>query len=256
MRENIAQHLVARSRVRKAKMISALDQTRRKRAVFAAVAVIIIGVFIVAECIGLVFAKREHDRQESIKLSSEIISNLAIISSSLQSGNQGLYDKSFNNLNRNVDHYRKNAYTKRYDARKAKALEEYVITLAHDRATISQINQLHAMLNQLSLIAESDDLVSNISAFRQNLIKLDENIAQIDSDNLASVKAELLSMTDQLEKQLEAITICVNVCPENIIADKVKLFEAQVKDGVAKISTLNEHIVEKYSPDRYILLLQ
>jgi hypothetical protein len=256
MKNELREHVKTKRKIRQAKRISAVDQTRGKRMFRAWLFLAIVVVFVIAECVGLFLAKRESDRQKSVDIQNQMVADLAIISTAFQSGNQPLFDKNFANYQTHLNAYSNNDYVKYFQSDRVEQLQNYATTLKDNMETIKQLNQLHAMLNQLGLIAETDDLVDNITSYRQNLIKLDENIKSITVEELKEVKKELEKTTAELESQLDSVAICVNVCPANTIKDKYELFNSTIKDSNAKFSTLNDQLAKKYSPDELILLLQ
>lgn len=112
------------------------------------------------------------------------------------------------------------------------------------------------MLNQLSLIAPTNDIVEDLTSYRQNLIKLEENVNSIKAEQLKEIKTELLALTVELESQLESIAICVNVCPSSTFDSKRDFLKTTITDAIAKLNGMNDKLVERYSPHQYILLLQ
>ena len=256
MNGEFKERIATRRQVRRAKKIAAVDQNRGKRMFVAWILFILALVFIVAEGAGVYLAKKEYERQRAVELSSNLVSDLAIMSVALQTGNQALFDQNFNKYRVDLAEYNTNNHVRQNDTEKLAKLNTYEKTLLDDAAVIKELNQLHSMLNQLALIASANDIVDDVTSYRQNLIKLEENVMELQTDQLKDIKTELLNATNQLESQLESIAICVNVCPSSTFDSKRDVFKTTVTDTNAKLNGLNEKLVEQYSPHQYILLLQ
>ena len=256
MRAELKEHLSTKRKIRQAKRLAAVDQNRPKRMRLIVILIICAVILLASECFGLYYTKLEHDRQHADETASNMVSDLAIMSVALQSGNQALFEQNFNEFQKDLTEYSQNHYVQQNSKDNLSRLQNYATILRDDAATISEMNQLHSMLNQLSLIAESDNLVENLAAYRQNLVKLEENLVEVDAEQLQDARKMLEGSTNELEAQLESIAICVNVCPSSTIKDKKELFTETISDAVAKFETLNETLVERYSPHQYILLLQ
>ena len=256
MSGRLKEHIATRRQVRQAKKIAAVDQNRGKRKVIAWVLFILFIVFVVAEGAGIYLAKKEYERQYAAELTSNIISDLAIMSAAFQTGNQALFEQNLNEYRNDLAQLNKNNYAHQNSADKLAKLNNYERVITNDAQVVSELNQLHSMLNQLNLIASANDIVEDLTSYRQNLIKLEENIASIKTEQLKNVKTELLALTVELESQLESIAICVNVCPSSTFDSKRDLFKTTITDAIAKLNSMNEKLVERYSPHQYILLLQ
>lgn len=256
MSETLRERIATRRKVRYAKKIAAVDQNRGKRKAVAWLLLVVAIIVVAAECVGLFMAKKEYERQRATEISSNLVSNLAIMSAALQTGNQALFDQNFNEYRAYLIQYNTNNYVRQNESEKLNRLNEYEKILVDDASVIRELNQLHSILNQLNLIAATDDIVEDLTSYRQNLIKLEENVVTLKTDQLQDAKKILLDTTDKLESQLDSIAICVNVCPSSTYNDKRTLFNSTITDASAKLNSANDALVERYSPHQYILLLQ
>ena len=109
MKNELREHVKTKRKIRQAKRISAVDQTRGKRIFRAWLFLAIVVVFVIAECVGLFLAKRESDRQKSVDIQNQMVADLAIISTAFQSGNQPLFDKNFANYQTHLNTYSRTA---------------------------------------------------------------------------------------------------------------------------------------------------
>ena len=256
MSGRLKEHIATRRRVRQAKKIAAVDQNRGKRKLVAWLLFVLLIIFVVAEGAGVYLARKEYERQHAAELESDIISNLAIMSAALQTGNQALFEQNFNAYRTDLARLNKNNYARQNSADKLAKLNDYEKVINDDAGVILELNQLHSMLNQLSLIASTNDIVEDLTSYRQNLIKLEENVNSIKAEQLKEIKTELLALTVELESQLESIAICVNVCPSSTFDSKRDFLKTTITDAIAKLNGMNDKLVERYSPHQYILLLQ
>ncbi|MBQ8156969.1 hypothetical protein IJ102_01065 [Candidatus Saccharibacteria bacterium] len=256
MKNTFFEQVTMRRRVRQAKRRSAVDQTRSYRRRVASVLFVIAVLFILLESIGLSFAKNQHDQDRATDISADIVSDLAIISSALQSGNQALYDKSYNQFTHDLAAYLANNYVQYHQADRAAKLKEYY-SLLHDNAeTIRQLNYLHSMLLQLGNVSRDGELAARLSDYRQNLQKLESSLDAVDATELSSAKQELKELSANLKEQLDGIIVCTNICPDHAIDDKRQNFIKSVEAVRQKIDQLNTELNARYSPAPYILLLQ
>ena len=227
---------------------------KRKIAIALMISAIVV---LIAEFLGLYFARQSHQRAVADETKSQLAVDLGTLSAALQSGNQALYEKSYRNFSSHLATYRTNPFARRESAEQITKLSEYAQLLSDDAETVRTLNSFHATLLQLNLTPETDDNIEKLSDYRKKFTQLASNIEQTaELPLLAELRERSLKILPKLASKLDAVLVCAGLCPTATMNEKQKDFSESLAEGIKQLKIENADIAERYSPAEYILLLQ
>lgn len=248
-----------RRAVRRANRIAAIDQEKPKRT-FRRWVIIVAALFVLAaECYVLMLAKIQSDQQASIEISNDLALSLSQLSIALQQGNAAQYTQATADFRTNLQRFDENSYVHNHATTLIDQLKNYDATLIADADIITELTELHLAINKINdtasgALASTVDVVQ-LYYLRDDYRDLRTSLDRVQSASLQALKAQLISLSDELINYLDSAAVCINVCAEQTLAEKQNAMQGIYRHYAAELTTQSEAISAAYNPNALILAL-
>ena len=125
MKQGIIERRRTRREIRKVNRIARVDSRHSQRVLVAVALIILLITFVVAECFGIVWAKRLHDRNMVRSLANEAVIELSLVNTSLMTGDHALLKDSHQKYRATLAELNANGYMKRDQLKVLDDLNKY-----------------------------------------------------------------------------------------------------------------------------------
>ena len=255
MRQGIIERRRTRREIRKVNRIARVDSRHSQRVLVTVALIIVLITFVVAECFGIVWAKRVHDRNLVRNLADEATIELSMVNTGLMTGDHALLKDSHQKYRVTLAELNANGYMKRDQLKLLDDLNKYDELLSVEEEK-TQLTKLHTaiMIFQEELRNVDSKKISSKSMveLKEHFQDFRDSLDYLDGGQFDEIKAQLSNYSEELIAVVDKISVCVGTCTESTFKTRSgELKEISRKYG-KKLAELDASLSDYYSPARLV----